>query len=98
MLHDLAVRPDSEAGGTGIDELNPLDLQAHRPLHEGRIAAERHGAGLEEDVIAAAHQSLLGNDVSVDAALLLGWVLKVDPVVIDGPPLLRRGRWSAIGW
>jgi len=88
VLDDLAVGPDQQAGGAGIDELDPFDLQAHRPLHEGCIATERHGARLKEDVIAAAHQSILGNDVGLDAALLLGWILEMNIVVVDGPPLL----------
>lgn len=34
MLDDLPVGPDTEAGCTGTDGLDPLALQAHRPLHE----------------------------------------------------------------
>ncbi len=72
MLHDLPVRPHMQAGSAGIDELDPLDLQAHRPLHEGRLAAERNGAGLEKIILTAAYQALLGNDVGLDASF--SWV------------------------
>ena len=60
MVHDRSVGTDALAGGAGIDELDPLDLRAHRPLHEGRCAAECHGAGLKENVIAVFDQSFLG--------------------------------------
>ena len=97
MVHDRSVGTDAQAGGAGIDELDPLDLRAHRPLHEGRCAAECHGAGLKENVIAVFDQSFLGSDVGLDGLLLLGGVLEMDRVVLDGPPLLRRGRRGAIG-
>ena len=96
MVHDRSVGTDAQPRGAGINELDPLDLQAHRPIHEGRCAVECHGAGLKENVIAA-FQSLLGSDVGLDALLLLGRVLEMDRVVLDGPPMLRRGRRSAIG-
>ena len=97
MVHDRSVGTDAQARGAGIDELDPLDLQAHRPLHEGRLTAQGYGAGRKENIITAAHQSLLGSDVGLNALLLLGWVLKMDFGVVDGPPLLRAGRRSAIG-
>lgn len=44
-----------QMGDAGKDELDPLDLQAHGPLHQGPLAAEHHGTELDQ---ASSQQSI----------------------------------------
>jgi hypothetical protein len=35
VIHDLPVGTEMQMGDAGKDEFDPLDLQAHGPLHPG---------------------------------------------------------------
>ena len=43
MVHDAAVGSKAQTTDAGVQKFDPLDLQAHAPLHEGCVAIEGHG-------------------------------------------------------
>jgi len=87
----------------GADGRPPVENNKH-PRTAGTASARSHqqpapakGGANEIDIIVMLDSLSVDIDVGPNALLLLGWLLKMDLGVADGPPMLRAGPWSAIG-
>ena len=87
MIADLALVIDAQATGTRVDEFDPFDLETHFPFDKCGVAFDGDGAGNQINIVTAFDQPFLGLDVSLDARALLGWILKMNVVVVELAPL-----------
>ena len=63
MITDKTLWVEAQATGSWINEFDPLNFQAHLPLHKGCIAVDQHRRRRQINIITALNQALLSCDV-----------------------------------